>query len=77
MFVKNKHIQNVGTGMIVIGGVSLAQNFIPGIEGITEADINGIESDITVGEIEMGEANEIGEITVGDTVLEGADYSLD
>jgi len=63
---KNGMLSDAGKGMAVIGGLSLAQAFVPGLEGITEADITGIEEDITVGEI-----SEIGDITIGDTVLEG------
>ena len=68
---KHGMISNVGSGMAVIGGLSLAQSFVPGLEGITEADITGIEEDITVGEL-----TEIGDITVGDAQLEG-NYDLD
>lgn len=64
-------LHNIGTGMATMGGLTLAQSLIPGLEGITEADINGIEEDITVGDI-----NEIGDITVGDSQMEGDNANM-
>lgn len=64
----NGLMSNIGNGMIVIGGVQLASSLIPGLEGITEADIFGIEEDITVGGEEWMQGDEI---TVGDAQMEG------
>lgn len=66
---------DLGNGMIVVGGVALATSTIPGLEGITEADIYGIEEDIMVGGDEMYGIEQ--DIMVGDPQLEGTDYSME
>ena len=55
MMIKNPHVHNLSDGMIVIGGVNLLQSFVPGLQGITEADITGIEENIMVGEASIEE----------------------
>ena len=41
-------LSQVGSGMALVGGVNVAKQFLPGITGITDADISGIEEDIVI-----------------------------
>lgn len=70
-FVKQPMIKSVATGMIVVGGLNTVKTLVPAIGEITDADIRGIEEEITVGAMDMIEGGE--EITVGeltDTIQE-------
>lgn len=69
-FVKQPIVKSVASGMIVVSGVNAVRTFVPAIGEVIDADIKGIEEDITVGEMSMIEGNEltIGEMT--DTIAE-------
>jgi hypothetical protein len=69
-FVKQPMVKSVAQGMIVVSGVNAVRSFVPAIGEVIDADIKGIEEDITVGEMPMIEGNEltIGEMT--DTLSE-------
>ena len=69
-------ISSIGSGMVVVGGTNLLTALVPGLEGMVEAPIYGIE----VGAMDTMEGIEVGEmdgIEVGEMDgIEGEDYSI-
>jgi len=54
MFDKsNGMISQIGSGMALTGGVNISKQFFPGITGITDGDMAGIEEDIVIEGNEM------------------------
>jgi len=54
MFDKsNGMISQLSKGMALVGGVNVAKQFMPGITGITDGDMAGIEEDIVIEGNEM------------------------
>jgi len=66
-------ISSIGSGMVVVGGTNLLTALVPGLEGMVEAPIYGIE----VGEMDGIEVGEMDGIEVGEMDgVEGEDYSM-
>lgn len=58
-------LSNIGLGMATQSGLALSSSLVPGLEGMVEADMSGIEGDIVIGE----------NITIGEEIMgiEGSD----
>jgi hypothetical protein len=47
MSQKGALMQNIGAGMVAVGGAKLAKTFVPGLAGLTQGDMDAVMEDIS------------------------------
>jgi len=75
-FSKDSMMKSFASGMIVVGGINTIRTTVPAIGEVLDSDISGIEEQITVGDITVGELSDGTDEVNGLDGLDGLDSDI-